>query len=565
MSERSEPIVVQMSNYNSPIIIETPAKSWVNYGEDNNYFGYILDRYRGSPTNHAIINGVAEAIVGGGITSQFAAKNPTGYAKAKMMFPDDDLSRWAFDLKAYGYYIQQIILTDDFDEIESVEYSPVQNWRSGKADADGNINTMWYSDDWTQANKKQFKPKPIPVYDPEQPIGLSVHVVKPYRSGSFYYPTVDYQGCLQYAHLEEEISNFHLNNIMNGLSPSMIINFNNDDPGQEKRDNMERAIKSKWGGSTNSGGLIVGFNDNKENAATIETVAVSDLDKQYTFLSEEATKKILVGHRITSPLFFGIRDSSGLGSNSDEIESAWQLFENTVLKGYRKLMIENMEYLLDQNGIHIPLEFITATPIEFNDTSLSLSKHNHSLLDQFVDLGETLDPNEWQLIDEGEVDYELENEIELNLTSTGTARPNSGSAQDSTIEDINYKVRYEYTGSTNPQREFCVKMMGSGKLYRKEDIIAMEQIAVNPGWGAKGADTYSIWLYKGGGNCYHKWVRKTFASTSGIDTKSPNAPTISTNKAEKQGYRVRNDKEVAMMPVDMPNKGFLPGNPKGRK
>ena len=38
---------------------------------------------------------------------------------------------------------------------------------------------------------------------------------------------VDYQGGLQYAELEEEISNYHLNNIMNGLAPSMLINFNN--------------------------------------------------------------------------------------------------------------------------------------------------------------------------------------------------------------------------------------------------------------------------------------------------------------------------------------------------
>jgi hypothetical protein len=85
--------------------------------------------------------------------------------------------------------------------------------------------------------------------------------------------------------------------------------------------------------------------------------------------------------------------------------------------------------------------------------------------------------------------------------------------------------------------------------------------AVNAGWGPKGADTYSIWLYKGGGSCHHKWIRQTYVAASkgsGIDPTSPNARTISTNKAEKAGYRVRNPKEVAMKPIDMPNKGFLP-------
>jgi len=32
--------------------------------------------------------------------------------------------------------------------------------------------------------------------------------------------------------MEEEIANFHLSNIMNGLAPSMFINFNNGDPGK---------------------------------------------------------------------------------------------------------------------------------------------------------------------------------------------------------------------------------------------------------------------------------------------------------------------------------------------
>jgi hypothetical protein len=120
-------------------------------------------------------------------------------------------------------------------------------------------------------------------------------------------------------------------------------------------------------------------------------------------------------------------------------------------------------------------------------------------------------------------------------------------------------VRYAYEGETTAKsREFCKKMVQAGKLYRKEDIIAMEDRVVNKGWGPRGADTYSIWLYKGGGSCHHKWVRKTYASKIKVDVNNPNAPRISTGKAEREGYRVRNPKEVAMMPKDMPNRGFLP-------
>ena len=45
-----------------------------------------------------------------------------------------------------------------------------------------------------------------------------------------------------------------------------------------------------------------------------------------------------------------------------------------------------------------------------------------------------------------------------------------------------------------------------------------------------------------------------------IDVNNPNAKTISVATAEKYGYRIRNAKEVAMMPNDMPLKGFHPNN-----
>lgn len=92
---------------------------------------------------------------------------------------------------------------------------------------------------------------------------------------------------------------------MNGLAPGMLINFNNGDPGKTERNAMEAKIKSKWSGSSSAGKIVLAFNEHKDEAATIETVDISDLDKQYQFLSEESMKKIMVGHRVTSPLFSG--------------------------------------------------------------------------------------------------------------------------------------------------------------------------------------------------------------------------------------------------------------------
>lgn len=106
-------------------------------------------------------------------------------------------------------------------------------------------------------------------------------------------------------------------------------------------------------------------------------------------------------------------------------------------------------------------------------------------------------------------------------------------------------------------------MLRANKLYRKEDIVAMENKAVNPGWGKKGADTYDIWFYKGGGNCQHFWEKKVFVNSKGakINPESEDARRIAVAKAEKMGYKIRNNNLVAKLPTDMDYHGFLPSNP----
>jgi hypothetical protein len=103
-------------------------------------------------------------------------------------------------------------------------------------------------------------------------------------------------------------------------------------------------------------------------------------------------------------------------------------------------------------------------------------------------------------------------------------------------------------------------MISANKIYRKEDIIRMETQVVNAGLGPRGTDLYSIWLHKGGANCYHRWNKQVYVnfSGSGIDVNSPKAKRIAGAKAEKFGYVIKNPSLVATRPIDTPTKGFLP-------
>jgi hypothetical protein len=186
----------------------------------------------------------------------------------------------------------------------------------------------------------------------------------------------------------------------------------------------------------------------------------------------------------------------------------------------------------------------------------------------FESIGEEIN-DEWLLVDSRKVDYDLENELDLEienlipkksflakLVSTGTARGNAKSEQDGNI----FKTRYRYAGTNQSStRDFCNKMTSQNKVYRKEDIINMENQVVNAGWGPKGADTYSIWLYKGGGSCGHYWVRETYLKKS--DVNSPLAKKYTAAESRKMGeIAPTNDKRVYQKPIDMPYNGFLPTN-----
>ena len=581
---------VNLSSYTSPEIVETKNKEWVEFGADNNYFQFLIDRANGSATSSACITGISQMIYGKGLDATDSAKRPEQYARMISLFKKDDVRRFAYDLKLTGQCAIQVIYSKDRKSIAKVEHLPIETLRAEKCGAeDKKVQAYYYHPDWVNI-KPSEKPLRIPAFGiSSTPQPIEILYVKPYEAGMYYYSTPDYQGGLQYAELEEEVSNYHLNNIMNGLAPSMLINFNNGVPDEEKQTLVENKIKAKFSGSSNAGKFILAFNDDKESAADINPVQLSDAHNQYQFLSEESQKKIMISHRIVSPMLLGIKDSTGFGNNAEELETASILMHNTVIVPFQELLTDAFDKILAFNNISLNLYFKTLQPLQFLDldnvkdeetreeeTGVKMSK----VFSDLEQLGEEEDLENWELIDERKVDYDAEDELNeeleklnnpklsmlskmYNFVTTGTARPNAKSSQDGENEEgVQFKVRYQYAPlSYSPNsREFCKKMVNAAKIYRKEDIDRMSTMPVNPGWGLNGADTYDIWLYKGGGDCHHFWMRKTYRAKSAktkADVGNPNAE-VSVNKAKKEGFKPEvNAKEVAKRPTDMPNNGFV--------
>jgi len=587
--------IVNLSTYTTPEIVEKSNKEYVSYGADNNYFQYLIDRYNGSPTNNAIINGISQMIYGRGLDALNSNKKPGQYAQMISLFKKDMVRKVCYDLKLMGQCAIQVIYSKDRKTIAQVEHIPVENLRAEKCNDKGEIEAYYYSDNWTKVKNVSSTLK-IPAFGFSKE-NIEIIYVKPYRAGYKYYSSPDYAGGLQYAELEQEISNYHLNNILNGLAPSMLINFNNGTPNAEERQMLENRILEKFSGSSAAGRFILAFNDNPESAATIEPIQLSDAHNQYQFLSDESSKKVMVAHRVVSPMLLGIKDNSGLGNNADELQTASTLMDNTVIRPFQTLLIDAFDTILAYNQISLKLYFKTLQPLEFTDlenvqdnetmeeeTGVKLSEESRSLIEKRLkDIGQ--DESElladYDLVHEAEVDYDLEDELdeivnELNKTKddtllskvlkfakVGKATPYRDSEQDGTSkkkgqEDVEFLVRYKYTkapgkSKTGEQRDFCFEMEKANKVYRKEDVLEMKSLELNPGFGKDGVEEYSIWLYKGGPRCQHRWTRKLYARKDGRSLGNA----ISTTQAIKRGFRPEsNNRKVSIAPKNMEYAGY---------
>jgi hypothetical protein len=578
--------VLNLSAYTSPVVSETNRENWVDFltEDGDQYFQFLIDRYSNSTTNNAIINNVARLIYGKGLSALDANKKPNEYAQMMSLFNKEDVRKMVLDRKMFGQFAVQVHYNDKHDKILKAYHIPVNLLRAEKCDKDGNITGYYYSDNWDDT--KKYAPIRFGAFGYSKD-KIEILFSKPYSVGMKYYSYADYAGCLPYCLLEEEIAEYLINEVQNGFSGTKVVNFNNGVPTDEQQQIISNKVLSKLTGSRGQK-VIVAFNNNAESKTTVEDIPLNDAPEHYTYLSEECLKKIMLGHNVTSPLLFGVASTNGFSSNADELKNSSVLFDNMVIRPFQEELLDAFDSILAFNGVALKLFFKTLQPLEFTDlentqteeqvaeeTGTELSAHTNAL----IDLGEDVNPK-WILIDEKEVDYDTDDEENellssepkqsllskiVNLVSTGSAFPNSKSQQDELIDGVKFFTRYKYVGEvTKNRRAFCTQMVLANKIYRKEDILRMSTQVVNAGWGPKGADTYDIFLYKGGGNCHHRWNKQIYASFEGtnIDINSPRAKQIAGLKAEKYGYVINNPKLVSTRPVDMPNKGFLPKNKK---
>lgn len=576
---------ISLSAFDTQIFeeVKPSGKTYVLNGKNNEGYDYVINRYKHSPTNAAILDSYYSYTYGQGLTANYKADQAIQMAKVNKLFTKDTVRKLVKDYILFHECSFEVILGKTGNEIAEINHLPKNKVVPNEVDENGVINSYWYSYDWSDLRK--YPPTQIPVFFQGTTEKKTVFVIKEYSINDFYFARPSYYSGLNYAELEEQISVYCVNHIKNGLSAGHIINVNEGVTDDEVKTQFERNIIKKWTGANNANKFILSFNSNKDNATTIETITIADAHQQYQFLTEEARKQLLTAHKVVSGAILGIQTATGFSSNSDEIETAFSETMLNVITPMQNALTDGFEYVLGQNKITLQLYFedLRTDGVENNlnqssyngaqissaveilqnvkdgiltkeqamvfliqflkldkDVAISmfttgssvqkLSEEKKTIGIELIELGEDEDLENYELIECKPVDYDEEEKLSYQFaTSTGTANSNRKSIYDTDF----YLFRYRYAGNTSPEREFCKNMMSANKIYRREDIEAMGDITVNPGFGKhpNPNNPYSIWKYKGGGllsanftggTCKHYWEKLTYRIKDvKPDVKSP--------------------------------------------
>jgi hypothetical protein len=591
--------IINLSNYIRPEIKEVSGKKWVLNGDKNSFYQVIIDAYNGSPTNSAIIDSYSQFIYGKGLTSKDKARKPSEWAAIISLLSKKDLRKICKDFEMFGEASIEIKYVNG--KIQRCFHVAKQRIAPEVANEEGDITGYYYSYDFSNVNK--YKPERMDAFGFGDGMGerSEIYIIRDYQVGQFYYSNPSYVSGISWARMEEEISNYSINHIQNGLSFGHIINMNAGV--QESIETIQentRQIRNHLTGSQNAGAFFLNWNDNKDSEITISALEVSDAHQQYAYLSEESRQQICTAHKLTSQMLVGISSSKGFSSTADEIRVGFEELMINVIRPKQEIILDGLMEIFAVNGITLDLQFESLraedlaiadpanaqTAIGSNDAAVSyngaqissaidifakvregiltteqaivflvqflnipaqvaqalfnpqqaaavtqLSQHVccskddnglSEVADALIEMGEIVDEDEWVEVDAIPVRGDLEiNEITLNLAKSFASFPNVTSEQDTML----FKIRYTYEGRLGAERDFCQKMVSAGRTYRKEDITIAGSKGVNKGFGPQGADDYSIWLYKGGVNCNHFWMRKIYLRR--------NNKQISVNEARK--------------------------------
>lgn len=340
------------TNIVSPVEKVLAGRDMVEWGTRNAYPDYLLDLYNNVPTLRSIINGNIDYVAGNDVTIMPLQEE---FTNQEMNRRGDTIREQvkdiAKDFEIYGGFALQVIRNLD-GEVAEVYYIDMRYLRTNK---EGDV--FYYSEKWGKSSRTDMVVYPafLPKLEWEK---LSDEERNRHASSILYvknvhtqvYPAPLYAASVKACEIERLIDEFHLADINNHFVSSAIINFNNGDPGQEIKSEIERDFNEKFCGASNGGRVAFSWNPNKESATDIVEFKMEDFGERYKALSQHSRTQIFTSFRAI-PLLFGLTSEANTGFSTEEFEQSFKLYNRTQIQPVQRMICDAYDKIYGQRSV----------------------------------------------------------------------------------------------------------------------------------------------------------------------------------------------------------------------
>jgi hypothetical protein len=366
------PIVTQFASAEVPKFLEKKSQNLVYFGIDNLYPFELIDLYNDSSTHNAIINGKVGYIVGNGLESE-ELKTKKWLSSANI---DEDwtslMKRLTLDYELFNGYAIEVIRTTAGNQYHHLDFANIRLGLDG---------TLQYADDWiTEKGGRNSRPEIqyLERYNPRdenQKRGVIYHV--DYRPNLKFYPLPVYVGSLAEIKTDVQIGDYWLNEVTNGFVGGTLIQHNNGVPEtKEESEAFEDAFKDKFGKATGTK-IVHLFSPSKDNASEISNLNGNDLHERYLEMSNRVKESIFIGHRVTNPILFGVKEAGQMGARN-ELDLAYEIFTNTYIAERQNTLLRTIKKLAFHEIQSTDIDIIPLKPIDTIDLTSDIILGNLS-------------------------------------------------------------------------------------------------------------------------------------------------------------------------------------------
>ena len=355
------------TNIVSPVEKVLAGRDMVEWGTRNAYPDYLLDLYNNVPTLRSIINGNIDYVAGDDVTIMPLQEE---FTNQEMNRRGDTIREQvkdiAKDFEIYGGFALQVI-RNLAGEVAEVYYIDMRYLRTNK---EGDV--FYYSEKWGKSSRTDMVVYPafLPKIEWDK---LSDEERNRHASSILFvknvhtqvYPAPLYAASVKACEIERLIDEFHLSDINNHFVSSAIINFNNGDPGQEIKSEIERDFNEKFCGASNGGRVAFSWNPNKETATDIVEFKMEDFGERYKALSQHSRTQIFTSFRAI-PLLFGLTSEANTGFSTEEFEQSFKLYNRTQIQPIQRMICDAYDKIYGQRGVLTIIPFSLGGDTEDN-------------------------------------------------------------------------------------------------------------------------------------------------------------------------------------------------------